>query len=78
MVLRKPYAFLIRNFKLIHFILAILMGVFFSKLRSIADFFKEYIEILNHLWVLKFKCVFILFVLKGTSLCELKPGLKAM
>lgn len=44
MVLRKPYAFLIRNFKLIHFILAILMGVFFSKLRSIADFFKEYID----------------------------------
>ncbi len=44
MVLRKPYAFLIKNFKLIHLILAILMGLFFSKLRSIAEFFKNYID----------------------------------
>ena len=44
MILRKPYAFLIKNFKLIHLILAILMGLFFSKLRSIAEFFKNYID----------------------------------
>lgn len=44
MVLRKPYAFLIKNFKLIHIILTILMGIFFAKMRNIVDFLNEYIN----------------------------------
>ena len=44
MVFRKPYAFLIKNFKLIHIILTILMGILFAKMRNIVDFFNEYIN----------------------------------
>lgn len=44
MVFRKPYAFLIKNFKIIHIILSILMILFFMKMRDITDFFKQYIN----------------------------------
>lgn len=44
MVLRKPYAFLIKNFKLIHIILTVLMGIMFNKMRNIIEFIDEYID----------------------------------
>ena len=44
MILRKPYAFLIRNFKLIHIILTILMILFFIKMRNIAGFLNGYVD----------------------------------
>jgi len=44
MILRKPYAFLIRHFKLIHIILTALMILFFVKMRSLVSFLKEYIS----------------------------------
>lgn len=48
MILRKPYAFFIKHFKLIHFVLALL--VFYSTYRTkiLLDFFNEYIgQIVN-------------------------------
>lgn len=42
MVLRKPYAFLIKNFKLIHIILTILMFIFFLRMRGITNFLESY------------------------------------
>jgi len=45
MVLRKPYAFLIKNFKLIHIILTVLMAVMFNKMRSISEFLGKYIDL---------------------------------
>lgn len=44
MVLRKPYAFLIKNFKLIHIILTVLMGLFFVRLKNINDFLINYLD----------------------------------
>ena len=44
MVLRKPYAFLIKNFKLIHIILTVLMTMFFFRLKNINDFLVGYID----------------------------------
>lgn len=45
MVLRKPYAFFIKHFKLIHILLTILMILFFVKIRDVVNFFNSYIEI---------------------------------
>ena len=45
MILRKPYAFLIKNFKLIHLILTVLMFLFFQKLKSLVDYFNSYIDL---------------------------------
>ena len=44
MILRKPYAFLIKNFKKIHLILTILMIYITYKCNHILAFFNEYIE----------------------------------
>lgn len=44
MILRKPYAILIKNFKLIHVILAILMGYLFYKTNMILSFLNEYLS----------------------------------
>lgn len=44
MVLRKPYAFLIKNFKLIHIILTVLMACMFKKMRNIVEYLDEYIN----------------------------------
>lgn len=44
MILRKPYAILIKNFKLIHIILAILMGYLFYKTNMILSFLNEYLS----------------------------------
>ena len=46
MVLRKPYAFLIKNFKLIHVLLTILMGCMFKKMRDIVEYLDEYIAVM--------------------------------
>lgn len=44
MIFRKPYAFLIKNFKKIHLILFLAMGFLFYKSYSIYSFFAEYIN----------------------------------
>ena len=43
MVLRRPYAFLIKYFKLIHIILFILFAYITFKANNIVTFFKDYI-----------------------------------
>lgn len=42
MILRKPYAFFIKHFKLIHIILAILLGYSIYRTKLLLDFFNEY------------------------------------
>ena len=42
MIIRKPYAFLIKNFKLIHFIMLIVSTYLAIKTNIISSFFKEY------------------------------------
>lgn len=44
MILRKPYAFLIKYFKLIHIILFLMCGFLLFKLRAIYMFFREYVR----------------------------------
>ncbi|MBR4262199.1 MAG: hypothetical protein IKQ35_02410 [Bacilli bacterium] len=44
MVLRKPYAFLIRHFKAIHIILVILMGFLVYKMYNMSSFLGPYLE----------------------------------
>lgn len=44
MILKKPYAFLIKNFRKIHFLLAILSSFIVYKSNIIVNFFKEYIQ----------------------------------
>lgn len=44
MILRRPYAFLIKNFRLIHIILFILFGYISYKANSVLSFFKNYIK----------------------------------
>ena len=44
MILRKPYAFFIRHFKFIHFILTLLMGYVALKMTGIISFFNEYLQ----------------------------------
>lgn len=44
MVLRRPYAFLIKHFRLIHIILFMLFAYITLKANNILNFFKEYIE----------------------------------
>lgn len=43
MILRKPYAFLIKNFKLLHAIITVLMGYTLYKTYNIISFFGDYI-----------------------------------
>lgn len=43
MILKKPYAFLIRHFRLIHLILAIPLIYISRKTRLVVDFFKNYV-----------------------------------
>lgn len=44
MVLRKPYKFLIKHFRVIHLILAILSGYLLTKTNSILNFFNGYLN----------------------------------
>lgn len=44
MILRKPYAFLIKHFKLIHIILTLLLSYVFYKSMNVLTFFNEYIS----------------------------------
>ena len=43
MILKKPYAFLIKHFKLIHIILAIPLIYIVRKTRSVVSFFNQYV-----------------------------------
>ena len=45
MILRKPYAFLIKYFKFIHFILAVILGYIFYKTHLVLSFFNEYLDL---------------------------------
>ena len=49
MILRKPYAFLIKHFKIIHLILTVLLGFIAYSTNSIYIFFRDYIKNSNHL-----------------------------
>ena len=44
MILRKPYAFLIKNFRIIHFVLTFLMIYVVYKYNNIAKFIQNYID----------------------------------
>lgn len=44
MILRKPYAILIKNFKFIHLIMAILIGYLFYKTNNILSFLNDYLS----------------------------------
>lgn len=44
MLLRKPYAFLIKYFKLLHFVLAVLIGYVAVKLYLVSNFLTDYIS----------------------------------
>lgn len=44
MILKKPYAFLIKHFKIIHVLLTLLMSFVFYKSYSVMSFFSEYIK----------------------------------
>ena len=75
MILRKPYAFLIKHFKLIHLILTILMFLFFQKIRDLVEYFNYYIDlktfenitgvIREHfdIWLILFPLIIIAFII---------------
>lgn len=44
MIIRKPYAFLIRNFRLIHFIMLLFSSFVLFKSFSVLDFFNDYVS----------------------------------
>ena len=44
MILRKPYAFLIKNFKIIHLVLTVLMIYIIYRLNGISKFIYNYID----------------------------------
>lgn len=44
MIIRRPYAFLIRNFRLIHFLILLLSTFIFFKSLNALDFFNEYVD----------------------------------
>lgn len=43
MILRKPYAFLVKNFKIIHLVMAFLMGFLLFRTNNLLQFFMDYI-----------------------------------
>lgn len=44
MILRKPYAFFIKNFKLMHVILTVMLSYLLYKTNTILNFFNEYLQ----------------------------------
>ena len=44
MILRKPYAFLIKHFRLIHLIICLLLLFLINNTNGVLDFFKGYIS----------------------------------
>ena len=44
MILKKPYKFLIKHFRMIHLILAIMSGYLLAKTNNILGFFNEYLN----------------------------------
>lgn len=71
MILRKPYAFLIKKFKLIHLILSILMFYLVYRFNTVYTFFKEYVNkdihnrILASDYITLFMFLVILFITIG-------------
>lgn len=49
MILRKPYAFLIKHFRIIHVLLSIILGVILYQTNINYNFFKQYIRDTNYL-----------------------------
>ena len=49
MILRKPYAFLIKHFKIIHLFLSIILGIILYKTNLIYKFIVNYINKSNYL-----------------------------
>ena len=45
MILRKPYAFLIKHFKLIHLLLTVLIFLLFQRLREVVEYLNYYIDL---------------------------------
>ena len=44
MILKKPYAFLIKNFKIIHIILSVLIFSIIIMFGNVSNFFSEYVK----------------------------------
>ena len=44
MILRKPYAFIIKHFKLLHLILTVLLGISIYRVNYISSFLKDYLS----------------------------------
>ena len=82
MILRKPYAFLIKKFKLIHLILSILMFYLVYRFNIVYTFFKEYVnkEIHNRIlasdYITLFMFIVILFISIGLIIVYLLMRIK--
>ena len=65
MILRKPFAFLIKHFRLLHFIMLIFMGYVLYSSNSILSYFREYLNstmmLINHDVVLTLYPTFLFF-----------------
>ena len=48
MIFRKPYAFLIKNFRKIHVVLLILCGFILYKTIQLSEFIKEFITYVSY------------------------------
>lgn len=68
MIVRKPYAFLIKYFKIIHIILFILMGYLLFKVRNIYIFFKNYVKTGTYSYVLNIANKYINIIMIITSI----------
>ena len=74
MVLRRPYAFLIKHFKLIHIILFILFAYITFKANNIVTFFKDYIlyngsvgiEMTNYINTFIYIAIFLILIMSIT------------
>ena len=74
MVLRRPYAFLIKYFKLIHIILFILFAYITFKANNIVTFFKDYIlyngsvgiEMTNYITPFIYIAIFLIIIMSIT------------
>ena len=62
MILRKPYAFLIKKFKIIHLILSLLMIYVAYKINSILNFIYDYINNIANVNIASSYINFILFL----------------
>ena len=51
MILRRPYGFLIKHFRLLHLILFFMFAYITSRANNILNFFKDYIIVNNNMEV---------------------------